>query len=126
MSLKGLDVRRLDSVGISQLLKTYVSDYFNGYELDEGQSMFQEGHIFYFDEVKGIMPTKYHHLIVDDDKFGGLSGYITVGCEDGQADERIISVLMCECGAYLYLLCVQETDEDGTERTTIIKDFITT
>jgi len=122
--MKGLYIGGIESTGISQLMEKYVAEYFKSYKLDEGQSMFQEGHIFYFEEVEGIIPAKYHHFINNEDKFGGLSGYITVDCEDENTDERIISVLMCECGSYLYLLSTQEIDENGIERTIIIKDFI--
>jgi len=122
--MKGLYIGGIEATGISQLMEKYVAEYFNGYKLDEGESMFQEGHVFYFEEIKDVIPAKYHHFIKNEDKFGGLSGYITIGCKDGNADERIISVLMCECGSYLYLLSTQEIGENGIERTIIIKDFI--
>ena len=120
MGLNGLYIGGIDSTGISKLVEKHVSEYFSGYRLDEGQSMFQEGNIFYFEEVKEIIPTKYHQFITDKDKFGGLSGCFTL--ESGE--ERIISVLLCECGTYLLWLYVHELDTDGIEPV-IIKDFIT-
>jgi len=121
MGMNGLYIGGIDSTGISKLVEKHVSEYFSGYRLDEGQSMFQEGNIFYFEEVKEIIPTKYHQFITDVDKFGGLSGCITL--ESGE--EHIVSVMMCECGAYIYFLFTQEPDEGGIERAVIIKDFIT-
>ena len=121
MGLNGLYIGGIDSTGISKLVEKHVSEYFSGYRLDEEQSIFQEGNVFYFEEVKEIIPTKYHQFITDMDKFGGLSGCITL--ESGE--EHVISVLLCECGAYLLFLCVQEPNEDGIERTIIIEDFVT-
>jgi len=124
MSIKGLEVKGLDSTGISQKLEIYVSNYFEGYSLGAGQSMFMEGHMFYFDEVSGIIPAEHHHLFTDESKFNGMSGYVIVGHVEGKADERIISVLMDEQNDYVYLLCLQETGEQGEVQPTIIKDFL--
>jgi len=60
MNIQGLEVRGLDSAEISQKLEKYVADYFNGYKLGVGQSMFMEGYVLEFDELNECIPAEYH------------------------------------------------------------------
>jgi len=124
MKIQGLEVKGLDVVDISQKLAIYVAEYFNGYKLGEGESMFMEGHMFEFDEIKDIVPSKHHHLFTDESRFNGMSGYIIVGCVDGKKDERVISLLMDEDSEYAYLLCLHETKEKEDDTIILIKDFL--
>ena len=120
MNIQGLEVKGLDSTEISQKLEIYVAEYFNGYKLGEGESMFMEGYVLEFGEVNDWIPTEYHNHFKDDDKFNCMSGYIVVDNKDGKTDERIISIVMDEHSEYVYLLCLQESEDS----TTIVKDFL--
>jgi len=123
MSITGLDVKGLDTTEISRKLEVFVADYFKGYSLGAGQSMFQEGFMLEFGELMDTIPLQHHHLFNDDTEFVCMSGFITVGYVDGKADERIISLIMDEHSEYAYLLCLlQEVDGEG--ETVIIKDFL--
>ena len=126
MSIKGLCVKDLDATEISQKLEIYVAKHCQGYKLGACQNMFMEGHMFYFDEVKDVIPAKHHHLFTNESKFNGMSGYVIVGYVGGKADERTISVLMDEHSTYAYLLCLHEPNEKGEEEIIIIGDFICT
>ena len=126
MSITGLCVKDLDATQISKKLEIYVAKHCQGYKLGTCQNMFMEVYMFYFDEVKDIIPTKHHHLFTDESKFNGMSGYVTIGSVGDEADERIISVLMDEHSAYAYLLCLHEPNEEGEENIIIIGDFICT
>jgi len=124
MEIQGLEVKGLDVVEISQILEKYVADYFNGYELSTGRSMFMEDYVLHFDEVNELIPAKHHHHFTDDSKFTCMSGYIIIDYVAGKVDERVAMLLMDEHSTYVYMLCVQEVDEKGVEKTVIIKDFM--
>jgi len=126
MKIQGLEVKGLDTTAISRKLEVYVANHFQGYKLGAGESMFMEGYMFEFNEIKDIVPAKHHHLFTDESKFNGMSGYITVGYVGGKADERTISVLMDEHSTHAYLLCLHEPNEKGEENIIIIGDFICT
>jgi len=124
MSIYGLEVKGLDSTEISQKLEMYVAECFNGYKLDAGQSMFQEGYTLHFDEVADIIPSEHHHLFTNESKFNGMSGYITTEYVGGGVAERTVMLLMDGDSENVYLLYLQETNQEGEERTTLIKDFL--
>jgi len=119
---KGLCIKNLDVVEISQMMKTYVAGYPTGYSLCAGQSMFSENYLLHFEEVKDIVPVEYHHHFTDDCKFNGLSGYIPNDYAEHQSNERIVMLLTDEHRQRAFLLLVQESDNS----TTIIKDFLST
>lgn len=124
MKVLGLEVKDLNTTEISQKLEIYVANHFQGYKLGEGESMFMEGYMFEFDEIKGVIPSKHHHLFTNESRFNGMSGYVTVGYVDGKKDERVISILMDEDSAYAYLLCIHEENEEEDDTITLIKDFL--
>ena len=117
---KGLDVRGMDATEISRKMEKYVADYFKGYSLGEGESMFMEGHLFRLEEISDMLPKKYLTLFNDGAEFITMSGFINVG----EANERVISVVMDEQSNYVYLLLMHETDENGEEKGIVIKDFL--
>ena len=126
MKIQGLEVKGLDSTEISQKLEKYVADYFKGYKLGTGQSMFMEGYELEFCEINDWIPAEYHNHFTNDDKFTCMSGYIVIDYKDGKADERVISIVMDEHSEYIYLLCLQDADEKGEENIIIIGDFTCT
>ena len=115
-----MDIKGLDLVQISQKLAIYVSEYFKGFTLADGESLFAESYLFHFDEVKDNIPAQYHHLFNDDSKFNGAAGFIEVG-----DTEHCIMMLTDEDYNRVYLLSKQDADVDGNEKTVIIKDFLT-
>ncbi|MCL1882139.1 MAG: hypothetical protein FWF81_00070 [Defluviitaleaceae bacterium] len=121
---KGLDVKGLDVYELSRKMEKFVTAHFNDYKLGADESMFMEGHLFYYEEVQKMFPSKHQHLFTGDCKFLGMSGYITVNHAGDKADERIIMLLMDEQSERAYLLCLEETDEQGNENTVIIEDFL--
>ena len=125
MQAKGLCVKGLDVYEISKKLEPYVSDYFSGFKIGTNESLLQEGFLFTYDEVNDMIPAKHHHLFTDDCKLLGMSGYITLSNTAGKPDERILMVLFDEDSEYLYLVCLQEENEQGDEQSIIIADFIT-
>jgi hypothetical protein len=122
--VRGLCVKGLDSSEISKRLERYVSDYFNGFALNKGTTMFSEGFILDRPEVLGIIPVKHHPRFSDTCKFLGLSGYITATCSDGSTTDHVIMLLLDEKHEHAFFLCTHEADEDGTPQTVIIKDFL--
>ena len=117
---KGLCVKGLDIIEIGRVMETYVAEYVAGYRLGLGQSMFAESHMLYFNEVKAIIPGKYHNLFTDESKFIGASGYAMDNHVQGKADEYVVMLLMDEHSERAFLLCLQETDNSIS----IIKDFL--
>jgi hypothetical protein len=122
MNPKGLNIKRLDANEISRKMEKHIADYFTGFQLCKNQSIFSEGFILHRAEVLGIIPVKHHPLFSDHDKFLGLSGYVTVTCDDGSTADHVVMLLLDEHHEYAYLLCTQNTDEDETPRNVIIKD----
>jgi hypothetical protein len=118
MNIKGLDLTE-----ISRRLEKHITDYFTGYTLAAGQCLFAESYLFYFDEVKHIIPGKYHNLFKDTDKFNGASGFIKPNAMSSKSDECVVMLLTDEFYEKAYLLCLQETDEAGKERIIILQDF---
>ena len=115
-----MDIKGLDLVQISQKLAIYVSEYFTGFTLAEGESLFAESYLFYFEEVKDSIPAQYNHLFNDESKFNGAAGFIEVNDK-----EHCIMMLTDEDYNHVYLLSKQDSDADGNESTVIIKDFMT-
>ena len=124
MGIRGLCVAGLDTVGISQKLRSYVVDCIPHYMLETGQSMFAEAHVFYFDEVRDNLNVNHHGLFTDDAKFIGMCGYVTVNDSHNNNDQRILMLLLDEHSTCAYALLLQDTGEDGEVQTTIIKDFL--
>jgi len=121
MSIKGLRIKGLDTVDVSLKLEKYVAEYFTGYALGIGQSMFMEAYFFHFSEVKEMIPVNHHHLFTENDRLIGMSGYISL---NDNLDERVIMMLTDEHGEYAYLLYLQSEDENGNTESVIIKDFL--
>jgi len=124
MVIKGLCVKGLDTVEISQRMVRYVANYFYDYKLGAGQSMFVENFILHFDEVRDTIPAEHHILFTDDDKFSGMSGYVTVDYAQSESKEHVVMLLMDEHSTYIYFLCLQETNEKGEDKIIIINDFL--
>jgi hypothetical protein len=114
-----MDIKGLDMTQISQKLAIYVESYFDGFRLPERDSLFQESYRLHFDEVKDSIPRQHHHLFGDDNWFNGASGFIEVGTQ-----EHLVMLLADENYETVFTLCLQEADEEGDERTIIIKDFL--
>jgi len=124
MDVKGLCVRGLDVYEISQKLEKYVSDYFAGFKLGADESLFHEGHLFWFEEIEGMFPKKHLKFFSDKDKFLCMSGFIAIRNTLDEEEQHVISLIMNEHGERAFLLCVEKADEDGEEKTAIIKDFL--
>jgi hypothetical protein len=119
-----MNVKELDVYEISRKLERYIADYFNGYRLGANESMLQEGYLLYFEEIESMLPKKYLKLFADKDKFLCMSGFIALDKSHGETEQHVISLLMDEQGERAFLLCLEKTNEDGEEKTIIIKDFL--
>ena len=60
-----MDITGLDIIQISQHMTTYVENHFKGFMLPQGDSLFQESYLLYFDEVKDTIPEQHHNLFND-------------------------------------------------------------
>ena len=124
MKTKGLDIKGLDATKINQKLKKFISDYFPNFNLSEDEPLFQEGHLFSLDEISGMLPEKYFEIFTEESKFICMCGFFNDGNLRNDVDECFISLVLDESHEYAYLLCLNETDKDGEERTIVIKDFL--
>ncbi|MCL1846157.1 MAG: hypothetical protein FWF77_09665 [Defluviitaleaceae bacterium] len=121
---KGLSVKGMNAVEISKKLEKYLTAHFKGFILDDGESLFQEGHLFCLEEIDGIFPENYFQRFADDSKFITMCGFFNADDTQSDTTERILTLVLEELHEYALLLCVQDADKDGAERTTIIKDFL--
>jgi hypothetical protein len=119
-SMRGLVIQGLDSVGISGRLEKYVADYFKGFKLSAGASLFQESYILYFGEVQEVIPKKYHHLFTDKDKFNSYSGFLEgISMYD---DSKPILMLLTNCdNTKAFFLFVRDSN---MLHDTILADFL--
>ena len=115
-----MDITGLDMTQISQKLATYVKNHVNGFTLAEGESLFAECYMLYFEEVKERVPDHYHAIFDDEDIFNGAAGFVEV---DGR--EWVILMLADEKFTKVYLLSMQDdTDVTRDVETVFIKDFL--
>ena len=114
---KGLCIKDLDIVQISQKMVTHVAKHIEGFALPHGDSLFQESYKLHYDEVE--IPDKHKGFFTGDEWFNGANGAIEVA-----GREHVIMLLASEDYAVAYLLTLQWTDEHGEEKTKVIGDFL--
>jgi hypothetical protein len=114
-----MDIEGLDIVQISRKMTEYVKARFDDFALSESDSLFQENYLLDFDEVKGSIPTQYHKLFGNNDKFNCASGFVDVGTQS-----HILMLLADESYKKAYLLIMQMTDREDVEEIILIKDFL--
>jgi len=114
MNIKGLDI-----VKISQLMAIHVESHIKGFVLQEGESLFQESYLFDFEEIAETIPSQYHYLFKITDRFNGASGDI-----EFDSQKYILSLLVDEDYATVFLLCLQEVSEGEDGNIIIIKNFL--
>ena len=119
MEIKGLKICE-----ISKKLEFYVTDYFNGCKLDYDEHMFQEGHLLYLEEISEMLPANYLQMFSADDKFLCYNGFVIIEKARGELYPHVVCAVLDEQSERVLLLCVDETQEDGSERIVTIKDFL--
>lgn len=124
MDNKGLSVDGMDTMEISRILEPFIVEYFSGFKPESEESLFVEGHVFWLEEIDGIVPEHYLELFTGEDKFVCLSGFACTTNTHGKKEQRVISLVMDEHSKRAFLLCAHEDTNDGGEETYIIKDFL--
>ena len=115
-TVKGLCIKGLDMVQISQKMAAHVAAHVEGFTLAAGASLFQESYALHRDEVT-VIPDTHKEKFLGVEWFNGASGVI-----EAAGREYIIMLLSSEDYSTAYLLSIQGA-EDG-ENLLIIGDFL--
>lgn len=118
-----MDIKGLDLTEISCRLEKYVTCHFKDFILLEGQCLFAESYLFYFDEVKHLIPDKYHHRFKDT-KFNGASGLLEGGSMSDESEFILMMLTDEEYSKALFLLIQEENDLSDKERVTMLADLL--
>jgi len=118
-TVKGLCIKDLDMVQISQRMAVYVAKHIEGFTLTAGDSLFQESYTLHHDEV-AVIPDTHKEKFLGVEWFNGASGVI-----EAAGREYVIMLLSSYDYSTAYLLSIQGADdiEDG-ENPLIIGDFL--
>ena len=117
----GLDIRGLDMTEISHQMERYVADYFKGFSLPVGASLFQESYLLDYDECVDMIPTQHRQHFRETDKFNGASGFLEgIGTFDDSTP--ILMLLTNDDNSKALFLFVREP---AKQHDILLADFLT-